>query len=275
MSRANAPRHRGGWLLAQRGQSHCESAPEGGESFFELFGAKFQIPLIGDFNIRNAAMAASAAHFLRRSGGADSGGAGHFQGHQAPPGSARHHARDHGHRRFRPPPDSHQTDARRICAKRYGSTRLWAIFEPRSNTTRRAVFQDALPQAFVDADGVFIARVARLDQLPRPTAEPGEGRGRHRRAGQAAFTSQPLTTSWRNLRRWRRRATLWLSSAMAASMASTKKLSIGSRPQATFAEAVSRALGPSGGVLPHRRGVRAVQRFARTVIRADRRACLS
>jgi UDP-N-acetylmuramate: L-alanyl-gamma-D-glutamyl-meso-diaminopimelate ligase len=28
------------------------------------------------------------------------------------------------------------------------------------------VFQDDLPRAFVDADGVFIARVARLDQLP-------------------------------------------------------------------------------------------------------------
>ena len=49
---------------------------------------------------------------------------------------------------------------------RQKSGKLWALFEPRSNTTRRAVFQESLPAAFVDADGVLIAQVARLDQLP-------------------------------------------------------------------------------------------------------------
>ncbi|MFA6445016.1 MAG: hypothetical protein WCV99_22000, partial [Sterolibacterium sp.] len=44
--------------------------------------------------------------------------------------------------------------------------RIWAIFEPRSNTTRRAIFQNDLPAAFAAADGVFIAKVARLEQLP-------------------------------------------------------------------------------------------------------------
>jgi UDP-N-acetylmuramate: L-alanyl-gamma-D-glutamyl-meso-diaminopimelate ligase len=52
---------------------------------------------------------------------------------------------------------------------RYPGQRLWAIFEPRSNTTRRAVFQQLLPDALKLADGVLIAQVARLDQLP-----PGE-----------------------------------------------------------------------------------------------------
>jgi UDP-N-acetylmuramate: L-alanyl-gamma-D-glutamyl-meso-diaminopimelate ligase len=42
---------------------------------------------------------------------------------------------------------------------------LWAIFEPRSNTTRRAVFQQQLPDALKLADGVFIAQVARLEQI--------------------------------------------------------------------------------------------------------------
>jgi len=49
---------------------------------------------------------------------------------------------------------------------RFHGHRLWAIFEPRSNTTRRAVFQHELPEALKHADGVFIAQVARLEQIP-------------------------------------------------------------------------------------------------------------
>src|SRR6185295_15149858 len=49
---------------------------------------------------------------------------------------------------------------------RYPGHRLWAIFEPRSNTTRRSVFQNSLPDALAVADGVFISQVARLEQLP-------------------------------------------------------------------------------------------------------------
>ena len=50
--------------------------------------------------------------------------------------------------------------------QRYQGQRIWAIFEPRSNTTRRAVFQKELPEALKVADGVFIAQVARLEQIP-------------------------------------------------------------------------------------------------------------
>jgi UDP-N-acetylmuramate: L-alanyl-gamma-D-glutamyl-meso-diaminopimelate ligase len=49
---------------------------------------------------------------------------------------------------------------------RYRGHRLWAVFEPRSNTTRRAVFQQQLPEALKLADGVFISQVARLEQIP-------------------------------------------------------------------------------------------------------------
>ncbi len=49
---------------------------------------------------------------------------------------------------------------------RYPKGRLWAIFEPRTNTTRRSVFQTELPAALSLADGVVMAPVARLDQLP-------------------------------------------------------------------------------------------------------------
>ena len=47
----------------------------------------------------------------------------------------------------------------------YPGRRLWAIFEPRSNTTRRAVFQHELPAALAEADSIILAQVARMDQL--------------------------------------------------------------------------------------------------------------
>jgi UDP-N-acetylmuramate: L-alanyl-gamma-D-glutamyl-meso-diaminopimelate ligase len=49
---------------------------------------------------------------------------------------------------------------------RYPSRRLWALFEPRSNTTRRRVFQDAFTTAFAAADRVTFAAVHRREQLP-------------------------------------------------------------------------------------------------------------
>ena len=54
----------------------------------------------------------------------------------------------------------------RSLRQRYPGCRLWAIFEPRSNTTRRAVFQQALPDALKLADGVLISQIARLEQIP-------------------------------------------------------------------------------------------------------------
>ena len=49
--------------------------------------------------------------------------------------------------------------------RRYEGARLWAIFEPRSNTTRRNVFQESLPAALSEADAVCLAEVARADSL--------------------------------------------------------------------------------------------------------------
>jgi UDP-N-acetylmuramate: L-alanyl-gamma-D-glutamyl-meso-diaminopimelate ligase len=48
---------------------------------------------------------------------------------------------------------------------KYPQQKVWAIFEPRSNTTRRNVFQNELASAFVDADAVVVSEVARLEQL--------------------------------------------------------------------------------------------------------------
>jgi UDP-N-acetylmuramate: L-alanyl-gamma-D-glutamyl-meso-diaminopimelate ligase len=48
---------------------------------------------------------------------------------------------------------------------KYPQQKLMAIFEPRSNTTRRNVFQDELAASFADADAVVVSEVARLEQL--------------------------------------------------------------------------------------------------------------
>jgi UDP-N-acetylmuramate: L-alanyl-gamma-D-glutamyl-meso-diaminopimelate ligase len=53
----------------------------------------------------------------------------------------------------------------RALRLKYPQERLWAIFEPRSNTTRRNVFQTELARAFQGADFVIIAPPDRLGQL--------------------------------------------------------------------------------------------------------------
>jgi len=53
----------------------------------------------------------------------------------------------------------------RAIREKYPHRRLWALFEPRSNTTRRNVFQTELAESLSLADGVFISRVDRLQEL--------------------------------------------------------------------------------------------------------------
>ena len=48
---------------------------------------------------------------------------------------------------------------------RWPDKRLWAILEPRSNSMRRKVFQDALPAALALADKVLLGSVNRATQL--------------------------------------------------------------------------------------------------------------
>jgi UDP-N-acetylmuramate: L-alanyl-gamma-D-glutamyl-meso-diaminopimelate ligase len=48
---------------------------------------------------------------------------------------------------------------------KYPTQKLWAIFEPRSNTTRRNVFQAELADSFADADEVVVSQIARLELL--------------------------------------------------------------------------------------------------------------
>ncbi|HEY4281710.1 MAG TPA: UDP-N-acetylmuramate:L-alanyl-gamma-D-glutamyl-meso-diaminopimelate ligase [Chthoniobacterales bacterium] len=134
-------------------------------SVFKLGETLFEVSLAGEFNVRNAAMAASAARFYRVPESKIQNALKSFAGiarRQEERGEA-HGVKvidDFGHH----PTAIAQT--LKALRHRYPGHRLWAIFEPRSNTTRRAVFQKSLPDALALADGVFISEVARLDQIP-------------------------------------------------------------------------------------------------------------
>ena len=137
-------------------------------SAFSVGASRFRIPLVGEFNVRNAlAVIAAARHvglhdasiqaalesFLgiarRMEVRGESGGVAVVD--------------DFAH---------HPTALRetiRALRVRFPQRRLWAIFEPRSNTTRRNVFQADLAAALAMADHVVVSKVARLELLP-----PGE-----------------------------------------------------------------------------------------------------
>jgi UDP-N-acetylmuramate: L-alanyl-gamma-D-glutamyl-meso-diaminopimelate ligase len=134
-------------------------------SRFTLGDVPFEVPLIGEFNVRNTAMAAAAARFYRVEPEVIQQALTSFEGikrRQEVRGEARgiKVIDDFAH---------HPTAIRETLTAlrhRYPGHRLWAIFEPRSNTTRRAVFQQQLPDALQLADGVFISQVAALEQIP-------------------------------------------------------------------------------------------------------------
>ena len=134
-------------------------------SRFKLGEQTFEIPLVGEFNVRNAAMAAMAARFYDVPEKKIDSAFKSFTGiarRQELRGEGRgvKVVDDFGHH---PTAVAHTLQALR---HQYRGHRLWAIFEPRSNTTRRAVFQQQLPDALKLADGVFISQVARLEQIP-------------------------------------------------------------------------------------------------------------
>ena len=133
-------------------------------SQFTLLDTRFTLQAVGEYNVRNAAMAISAAHFYGVPLDVIAKAVASFEGvkrRQEVRGEVRGITiiDDFGH---------HPTAIRetlRGLRHQYPGRRLWAIFEPRSNTTRRAIFQRELPVALAEADGIVLAQVARIDQL--------------------------------------------------------------------------------------------------------------
>jgi UDP-N-acetylmuramate: L-alanyl-gamma-D-glutamyl-meso-diaminopimelate ligase len=159
-------------------------------SRFKLGDDVFEIPLVGGFNVHNAAMAATAARFYDvpttkiASAFNSFSGIARRQELRGEAGGVKV-IDDFGHH---PTAIANTLQAMR---HRYRGQRLWAVFEPRSNTTRRAVFQQQLPDALKEADGVFIAQVARLEQIPEDQRlKPERVVASLAKAGRPAFYEQ-------------------------------------------------------------------------------------
>ncbi|WP_009959948.1 UDP-N-acetylmuramate:L-alanyl-gamma-D-glutamyl-meso-diaminopimelate ligase [Verrucomicrobium spinosum] len=139
------------------------AAPE--HTDFELNGVAFRLPMVGEFNARNAAMAICVARFAGLTDHEIRAALLEFRGvkrRQTERGQVHGITiiDDFGH---------HPTAIRetlRGLRQKYPHSRLWALFEPRSNTSRRNTLQGELIDALKEADGSIIAAVNMPEKVP-------------------------------------------------------------------------------------------------------------
>ena len=138
------------------------------ESFNSSFSIKdnsYQLPMDGEFNVRNAAMAIAVSDFLNIDQKNIIESVSKFSGiarRQELRGEEKNIKviDDFGH---------HPTAiAATIGAlkQRYPDSKIWAIFEPRSNTSRRNLLQSELEDSLSQADGVIISEVPNPEKVP-------------------------------------------------------------------------------------------------------------
>ncbi len=131
---------------------------------FSLEGERYEIPMVGDFNVRNAAMATCAARFAGLTPDQIRASFNSFEGV-----ARRQEVRgtvngvtvvdDFAH---------HPTAIREAVQglrQRFPKGRLWALFEPRSNTTRRKTFQHELAEALATADFAVLSPVENINKV--------------------------------------------------------------------------------------------------------------
>ena len=134
-------------------------------STFRLGEAEFRIPMIGELNVRNALAALLMARYAGLSDAQIQSGFDTFEG-------IRRRMEIRGEVNGVTVIDDfahHPTAIRetlKALGRRFPERRIWAIFEPRSNTTRRNHFQLELAEALRLAKRVVVAEVARLEQVP-------------------------------------------------------------------------------------------------------------
>lgn len=143
----------------------ANSAYTPANSSFSYDGEAYRINLIGEFNVRNALAVAACARHCGLEPGQIQAAFDTFTGIRR-----RMEVRgvvrgitvvdDFGH---------HPTAIRetiKALRHKFPGRRLWAVFEPRTNTTRRSVFQCELAEALSLADAAVVAEVARSEQIP-------------------------------------------------------------------------------------------------------------
>jgi UDP-N-acetylmuramate: L-alanyl-gamma-D-glutamyl-meso-diaminopimelate ligase len=132
---------------------------------FTLNGVAFVLPMIGEFNVRNAAMAICSARFGGLSDEEIHAGLLTFKG-------VRRRQEERGEKNGIKVIDDfghHPTAIRetlRGMRQRYVGSRLWALFEPRSATSKRNCLQNELIAALKDADASIIAPVFKPEKVP-------------------------------------------------------------------------------------------------------------
>ncbi len=155
-------------------------------SEFETPSAKFHIDLVGELNVRNALAVVAAAKHCGLKNSQIQSAFSTFKGIKrrmeiSGISGGITVVDDFGH---------HPTAIRetlKALRLKFPTQKLWAVFEPRSNTTRRNVFQHELVGAFKDADAVIVAQVARLEQLkPEERLDPEQLMQELRASGKSA-----------------------------------------------------------------------------------------
>jgi len=134
-------------------------------SSFSLDGEDYSVPMTGEFNVRNAAMAVAAATFGGLSPKEIREGFLTFEG------VARRQELKGEKNGIKVIDDfAHHPTAIRLAVQsirqKYPHSRLWVLFEPRSNTTRRAIFQKELAEALALADFAIVAAIPDLHKIP-------------------------------------------------------------------------------------------------------------
>ncbi len=134
------------------------------KTYFTIDGERYTLPMAGEFNVRNAAMAICAARFSGFSVQQIQEGLLTFDGiarRQEVRGVA-------GGIRVIDDFAHHPTAiglAIDCLRQQYPDSRLWVVFEPRSNTTRTNVFQDELANALSKADLAVIPSVPNPEKI--------------------------------------------------------------------------------------------------------------
>jgi UDP-N-acetylmuramate: L-alanyl-gamma-D-glutamyl-meso-diaminopimelate ligase len=134
-------------------------------SSFTLDGERYSLRMTGEFNVRNAAMAVAAASFAGLSPDEIRAGLESFDGV-----ARRQELRGEAGGVKVIDDFAHHPTAIKLAVgslrQRYPDSRLWILFEPRSNTTRRAVFQNELAEALALADQAVISEITDLQKIP-------------------------------------------------------------------------------------------------------------
>jgi UDP-N-acetylmuramate: L-alanyl-gamma-D-glutamyl-meso-diaminopimelate ligase len=134
-------------------------------SEFEIPSFKFHIDMVGELNVRNALAVVAAAKHCGLKNQQIQDAFNTFKGIKR-----RMEVKgiaggvtivdDFGH---------HPTAIRetlKALRLKFPTQKIWAIFEPRSNTTRRNVFQTEMVDALLGADAIVVAEIAKLEQVP-------------------------------------------------------------------------------------------------------------